>query len=301
MQTEVVPPFLFKSGDCRTNSVQHRSWGRIDADLVRRTGLEREETNIAPRRHLILLNLRGKSERGEHFIDARPTSFIPRRPGAILFIPAGCSWKGWEGGDATAAYLSVSVDPAFVADLFDQTPSRLLPTLSPDLGCEDAVMMNAARGIVGEVSHRNPLSHLMVESYVATIFAQLARRQRYVYPALKGGLASANLGRVLQRIDDELDSSLTLKQLASLAGLSIPHFCRAFRQSTGMAPYAFVIHRRVERARELLRNSQMTITEVALACGFSSSSHLSNVFRREAGTTPRKYRYSWQVNKGEMP
>jgi AraC-like DNA-binding protein len=141
----------------------------------------------------------------------------------------------------------------------------------------------------------------MVESYVATIFAQLARKQRYVSPARKGGLASANLGRVLQRIDEELDSNLSLKDLASLAGLSIPHFCRAFRQSTGFPPYALIIHRRIERAKALLRHSQMTITEVALVCGFSGSSHFSNIFRREVGTTPGEYRCFWQVDSSEVP
>ena len=299
MQNQTLRPAFFKSGDCRTISHQSKSWGPIHADLVRRTGLAREETDITSARHLILLNLRGKSERGEYFLDAKPAAFIPRKPGAILFIPAGCSWKGWEAGDATAAYLSISVGQAFVTDLFDQTLSSAPPSLSPDLGCEDAVIMNAARGIAEEVPQRYPLSALLVESYAATIFAQLARRQRYVPPVRKGGLASANLGRVLQRIEDELACDLSLAQLAALAGLSIPHFCRAFRQTLGSPPYTFIIRRRVEKAKEYLRHSPMTVTDVALACGFSSSSHFSNVFRREVGTTPQGYRGSWQDQSGE--
>lgn len=298
MQNQTVPPSCFKSGDCRTMSRQSRSWGPIHADLVRRTGLAREETDITSARHLILLNLKGNSKQGEHFLDARPADFIPRKPGAILFIPAGCRWKGWEAGDATAAYLSIAVDQAFVADLFDETLSSAPPSLSPDLGCEDSVIMNAARGIAEEVPQRSPLSSLLVESYAATIFAQLARRQRYVPPVRKGGLASINLGRVLQRIEDELACDLSLAQLASLTGLSIPHFCRAFRQTLGSPPYAFIIRRRMEKAKEYLRHSPMTITDVALACGFSSSSHFSNAFRREVGTTPQKYRGSWQDKAG---
>jgi hypothetical protein len=64
--------------------------------------------------------------------------------------------------------------------------------------------MNASRGIGVEIHERYPLSTLLVESYTATIFAQLVRKQRYAPPVRKGGLASANLSRVLQRIEDDL-------------------------------------------------------------------------------------------------
>ncbi|WEZ85832.1 AraC family transcriptional regulator (plasmid) [Rhizobium sp. 32-5/1] len=222
MQNHESLAAFFKSGNCRTFSRQRRSWGRVHADLVRRTGLAKEETDITSTRHLILLNLKGNSERGEYFLDGKPTAFVPRRPGAVLFVPAGCRWSGWEAGDATAAYLSISVERVFVTKLFERTLSSDLPSLSPDLGCEDSVIMNAGRAIAAELDGRYPLSTLIVESYAATIFAQLVRKQRYVQPARKGGLASANLARVLQRIEDDLATNLSLQQLAALAGLSIP-------------------------------------------------------------------------------
>ncbi|MDI5930237.1 helix-turn-helix domain-containing protein [Rhizobium leguminosarum] len=299
MPDQKSPPTFFKSGDCRTISHQRKSWGLVDADLVRRTGLAKEETDIKSTRHLILLNLKGNSDQGEYFLNAKPAAFIPRKPGAILFIPAGCRWKGWEVGDPTAAYLSISVDQAFVTKLFDRTLSGAPPWLSPDLGCEDSVIMNAARGIGAEIHERGPLSNLLVESYAATIFAQLVRKQKYAPPVRKGGLASANLSRVLKRIEDELAADLSLGQLAALAGLSVPHFCRAFRQTLGCPPYTFIIRRRVERAKEYLRQSSMTVTDVALVCGFSSSSHFSNVFRREVGTTPGEYRGAWKDKSRE--
>ncbi|QTG17193.1 helix-turn-helix transcriptional regulator (plasmid) [Agrobacterium tumefaciens] len=293
------PRPAFKSGDCRTISHQRKSWGLINADLVRRTGLAREETAITPSRHLILLNLKGTAERGEYYLNAKPAPFIPRKPGAILFIPAGCRWEGWEVGASTAAYLSISVDETFVTDLFNRSSSAAPASLLPELSCEDAVIMNAARGIGAEIHGRYPLSTLLVESYAATIFAQLVRKQRRVSPIRKGGLAPANLGRVLQRIEDELASDLSLGQLASLAGLSVPHFCRAFRQTFACPPHTFIIRRRVERAKECLRQTSMTITEIALASGFSSSSHFSNCFRRVVGTPPLAYRGSWKYDAGE--
>ncbi len=286
------PPPRFKSGSCRTIVHEQRSWRHVQADLVRRTGLDAEEIAVKSDRHLILLNLKGNSERGEHFLDERRTGFVSRRPGAVLFVPAGCHWKGWEAGASTAAYLSITIDPAFVADVFSRMATSTLPTLSPDLGCEDTIIMSAARGIGEEIGDHNPLSTMVVESYVATMFAQLFRRQKYVATTRKGGLAATNLNRVIEKIDDELTSDLPLGQLAALAGVSIPHFCRAFKQSIGCPPHAFIIRRRVERAKEYLRLSAMPITEVALLCGFSSSSHFANTFRRETGTTPQDFRSS---------
>ncbi len=294
-----APQPAFKVGDCRTASHEKRSWHHVEADLVRRTGLEKEETAITSSLHVVLLNVQGNSERGQYVIDGRNAGFVPRKPGAILFIPAECSWRGWEAGASTAAYLSILVKPAHVAELLARVPPGSLPSLSPDLGFEDPIIMNAARGIGAEIRDRNPLSTMLVESYTATIFAQLMRKQEYVAPVRKGGLASTNLNRVIQKIDDELTADLSLLQLAELCGLSVPHFCRAFRQTLGCPPYAFIIRRRIERAKDYLRHSSMPVTDIALSCGFSSSSHFSNTFRREVGTTPLGYRGTWPSKASE--
>lgn len=286
------PPSTFKVGKCRTVYHEQKIWRHVEANLVRRTGLDKEETEVAAGRHLIVLNVKGRSERGEHFLDEKRADFASRKPGAVLFIPAGCHWKGWESGASTAAYLSISVEPSFVTDVFSRMTSRALPKLSPDLCCEDAIIMNAARGIGDEINDRNPLSTMLVESYVATMFAQLFRRQKYAPPVQKGGLAGVPLRRVIEKIDGDLTADLSLSELANIAGLSIPHFCRAFKQTLGCAPHAFIVQRKIERAKEYLRLSTMSVTDVAFLCGFSSSSHFSNTFRREAGVTPQAFRNS---------
>ncbi len=282
---------VFKQGQCRVTSHQQRTWRTARVDLVRRTGLDKEETALVSDHHLLLLNLRGNSERGDYFLDNRRAGFVARKPGAILFIPAGCSWHGWEIGASTAAYLSIMVHPAQLTSL--TTPPITLPTLSPDLGFEDQVIMNAARGIGAEICERNSLSGMLVEAYVATIFVQMMRRQERFQNFFKGGLAAADLSRVVQKIEEGLAENVTLSQLAAVAGLSVPHFCRAFKRSFGCPPYEFIIRRRIERAKEHLRHSEMTITDIALACGFSTSSHFANSFRRQVGTTPQMYRAAW--------
>jgi transcriptional regulator GlxA family with amidase domain len=101
------------------------------------------------------------------------------------------------------------------------------------------------------------------------------------------------VARLIDRIEATLDQSVTVAELAAEAGFSVHHFCRAFGQSTGWPPHTYIIRKRVERACELLRSSNMSITEIALACGYSSSSHLSASFRKETGTSPTLYRDSW--------
>jgi AraC-like DNA-binding protein len=287
-QTDIT---MFKTGVCRTISHESRSWDRVKADHVRRTGLAKEETSFTSRQHTFLLNLKGSSERGEYFLDGRPAEFVPRKPGSILFIPAGCNWKGWEIGASSAAYLSISVDPGLIAELLGRHLTDHQSSFFPELGCEDPVLANAARGIGAEVKDRNPMSSLLVESYTATLFVQLLRRQRHIpNPRRAGGLPPASLRRILERIREDLAADLTLSQLADLTGLSVPHFCRAFKQTMGCPPYAFVIRQRIERAKEHLHRSEMSVTEIALACGFSSSSHFANTFRREVGMPPLAYR-----------
>ncbi|MCI0569454.1 MAG: AraC family transcriptional regulator [Myxococcaceae bacterium] len=103
---------------------------------------------------------------------------------------------------------------------------------------------------------------------------------------LRGGLSPAALRRVQLFVEANLGRPLHLQDLAQRSGLSPFHFARAFKQSMGVTPHAFVQQRRVERARELLRTSDRSLGEVALETGFSSQSHFTTVFRRVTGLTP---------------
>lgn len=290
-----TPSHMFKKGNCRTVIREQRSWGDVRADLVKRTGLEKEETALATESHLILLNLQGSAERGEYFLDGRRADFRRRRPGAVLFVPAGCQWSGWEEGASTAAYLSIAISSQFVDTLGRGMSPHPRPHLSPDLGFCDPIIMQAARGIGAEIGEKTPYGSLLVESYAATIVAQLFRRMNYMPRPIRGGLSPGVMNRLIERIDAELASEISLSFLAGLAGVSVPHLCRAFKQTTGMPPHAFVHQRRLERASEHLRHTAKSLTDIALACGFSSSSHLSNAFRKAFGMTPGSYRTSWPI------
>jgi AraC family transcriptional regulator len=93
-------------------------------------------------------------------------------------------------------------------------------------------------------------------------------------------------------MEGHLDRDIRLNELACEAGLSSSHFIRSFRRSTGKSPYQFLLHRRVERAKLLMRDDRVSLTEVALASGFADQHHLARVFGRVTGETPSSYRRS---------
>ena len=104
------------------------------------------------------------------------------------------------------------------------------------------------------------------------------------------GLSRERLKRVRDYIEAHLDNRLTLTDLARVACLSPYHFSRSFKQSIGIGPQRYVIQRRLERAKAMIRRTNQPLAEIAQQVGFADQSHLTSIFRRETGVTPGRYR-----------
>ena len=109
---------------------------------------------------------------------------------------------------------------------------------------------------------------------------------------VRGGLPPGTLRRVREFIEAHLDGTVTLQALATVAGLSMYHFARAFKQSEGVTPHAYLVTCRVRRAQSLLAATDLPLADIALACGFSDQGHCARRFREHFGITPRSYRWS---------
>ena len=105
------------------------------------------------------------------------------------------------------------------------------------------------------------------------------------------------LKRVIDYIDASMSSKITSRDLAAVAGLSRMHFASQFRAATGLRPHEFLLKRRIRRAEELMRDTTMTIMEIAFAVGFQTQAHFTTVFKRFAGSTPRH----WRVGNHMLP
>jgi len=90
-----------------------------------------------------------------------------------------------------------------------------------------------------------------------------------------------------------MEHELTLLEMAQSVELSTAHFSRMFRKSTGETPHQFVLRNRIERAKEMLREAEMRVLDVAVACGFKTQQHFARVFRHVCGISPKEYRLEW--------
>ena len=105
-----------------------------------------------------------------------------------------------------------------------------------------------------------------------------------------GGLALWQERRARELIANALGSEISLAQIAGECGLSMSHFCKAFKVSTGLTPHGWLQQCRLDRARRLLQQSTHSLAEVAVLCGFADQSHFSRIFRRKTGLTPGRWR-----------
>jgi AraC family transcriptional regulator len=135
------------------------------------------------------------------------------------------------------------------------------------------------------------VDHLECEGLSLALLARLLRLSERGVAAARGrGLDSAQLGRVIDRMSDSLESGVSVAELADLVGVSAFHFSRLFKARVGEPPHAHLIRLRVERAKSLLRsNRTASPASVAAMCGFSDQAHLTRHFKRLVGTTPARF------------
>jgi AraC family transcriptional regulator len=105
-----------------------------------------------------------------------------------------------------------------------------------------------------------------------------------------GALPRARLRAVVEYIEGHLTAGLRLEQMAAVARLSVYHFAHQFKRATGLPPYQYIIMRRVERAQHLLRESDLSLAEVAVRAGFPDQSALCRQFKHLVGVSPRRFR-----------
>jgi AraC-like DNA-binding protein len=107
-----------------------------------------------------------------------------------------------------------------------------------------------------------------------------------------GGLSPSAMRRVRDYVELHLSEAIELSTMAAAAGLSMHHFARQFKQSAGVTPHRYVTQKRLELAQALLTKTELPVSEIAYAAGFSDQSHLARHFRHVLRTTPRAFRDS---------
>ena len=212
-------------------------------------------------------------------------------PGKLCVLPAGHESAWVINGEIRLAHLYVSPEQFAqgCVTLLDREPREL--QLRENTFLDDARQTERFRHLINlnwhEPGERLLTSSLAHEMLSHALLSQVGLRDGL---RLKGGLAPHARRRLVEFIEANLSEALSLGQLAGLCALSEYHFARMFRESFGLPPHRYVLARRLERARQLLRETLQPLGDIALECGFASASHFTNRFRQHMGATPGVYR-----------
>ncbi|NEU99605.1 helix-turn-helix transcriptional regulator [Bradyrhizobium uaiense] len=213
------------------------------------------------------------------------------RDGTVSIIPAG-SMSRWDIyhpmdiiqlylPDATLKRVALEANIITPHDLVERTAHPDLVTSRLLVSAADTVQDNEALDNL----FRQQLSDLLATRMLSAHTGQSALH----HPAL-GGLSPAVLRRAIERLQSDSDEDVSLAALASDSGLSRFHFCRAFKESTGLTPHNWLRRYRLEQAMIMLRDSNNSVAQVATTLGYASQTAFAAAFRKLTGETPSDWR-----------
>ena len=211
-------------------------------------------------------------------------------PGGIYVKPKelACTYF-WQATPAVVLYLSLapSLIEQVVAEMGRHDPRHV--EIVKQFNIHDPLIEQIGLSLVGELESGGVAGRVYAESLAWTLVLHLLRLSSTasLLPASsQRRLTQRQLSIVKDYICDRIDQDMPLKELAVSIGMSVSHFCRLFKQSTGLAPHQYVIACRVERAKSLLLDEERTIAQVAHAVGFTDQSHLNRHFKHLLGIPP---------------
>ncbi|MGL4619178.1 helix-turn-helix domain-containing protein [Chroococcidiopsis sp.] len=198
----------------------------------------------------------------------------------------------WESDDR---FLRIRIASRFIqgvaGEALAMNPNRL--ELMPEFQIRDRQLEAIGMMLLAELQPKNSGSRLYIESLANVLAVHLLRQYASAKPQptiYAGGLPQHQLLQVLDYIHEHLHQDIKLADLADLLGISQFYLSHLFKQSLGTSPYQYLLGQRIERAKQLLKQTDRSITEIALMCGFHSHSRLSEQFRQLTGMTPRAFR-----------
>ena len=191
-------------------------------------------------------------------------------------------------------------------DLFFYLPADALHAIADDVNAprigdlnhssavvDDVTIRNLGRAVLPALSRPDQASQLFVDHILFALALHVAQTyggMRSLPQPMRGGLAPWQEKRAKEILTANIDGRIPLKEVARECGLSVSHFSRAFRRTIGAPPHGWLMAHRVEAAKAKLRDRRLSLSQVALACGFADQSHLTRVFTSIVGVSPGAWR-----------
>ena len=268
-----------------------------DVLLEEHSGTAVELEYVAPEEHVIVVQLKRTcvfdwKENGCY----RTTRL---QPGQASIFPAMVPFSSRTHD--TGGFLTMTLRQKFLRCASHElmsAPDAL--ELTPRLAVEDPLLNALGATLKTEVQSGYAGGRAYGEALAGTLAVHLVRHysNRRPQPAGEGTrLSRHQLRRAIDFMQDRLGENLSLNAVAAEAGLSVFHFARLFKQTTGLAPHQYLVQCRVERAKQLIIASTASTADIAQQVGFCDQSHLTVHFRRIYGITPKKFRAQMGLRK----
>ena len=261
--------------------------------LVSETGLQERTASIPSEKAFIIdLHLTPAGEQGcEIWVDDRYSRITAWPVGGIGIYDLECNPRTRNRGPVDWVHYHV---PRSTLDAFtDDAEIDSIDTLQCLHGTIDPVLHGMTNMILPSMQTHLVFSELFLDYFRLLFCAHLAHRYAPSPPKItryRGGLAPWQKRRATELLREHLDRSLSLVTLAHECGLSVSHFARSFRRSFGTSAHHYLLLQRVERAKVLLSNSVIPLSDAALQAGFSDQAAFSRTFKALVGTSPGQWR-----------
>ncbi|MEM5405049.1 AraC family transcriptional regulator [Paraburkholderia unamae] len=247
---------------------------------------------VEPMTHHVIMAYNGTVQRMERRTGRSAVSGT-FRPGVVIVIPEGSSsrWDIPKPVDVVQLYLPHATLERVANEADVATPVELLErTAQPD-AVTSRLLLSAADAVGGNEALDTLFRQQLIDLLATRLLAAHTGSPAAIQP-VRGGLAPKTLLRSVERLRSDSDADVSLAALASEAGLSRFHFCRAFKESTGLSPHAWLRQHRLEQAMNMLRDTEASVMSVAAALGYASQTAFTAAFRKLTGETPSDWRRS---------
>jgi AraC family transcriptional regulator len=249
------------------------------------------EYGFQARCHLLIAAELAERYDGETFVEGLPRSTLRDFTHKLTFVPAGHDFRGWQRPRALTRTTYFYIDPR--GPLADPALRFIEIEFKPRLFFYDRDLWETALKLKSLVENAGSMHRQYAEALGIVLTHELVRINGdggHREPVSRGGLAPWQQKRVAAYIEERVADDIPLATLAELARLSPYHFSRSFKRSFGMPPHRYHANRRIEWAKHLLANRELSITTIALDVGFSDTSTFTAAFHRLTGQTPSCYR-----------
>jgi len=262
----------------------------LGVSMSKLTGTDPLEFMIHPRSDYLLV-VRMSSQSKVRYDIGRGFRDCEMRHGHMLLYPAlerSCWWI-----ERPVQTVILSIPAQLLKRAWEQDREEPWPDMVEMCSFgRDSQVIQILATLASELDRTDQINSAYVESVVFQLNTHLVRQYSRAGGSVirHSGMSPSRLNKVLEYVAAGLEEQLRIAAMAQVAGISPYYFCREFKKTMGITPYGYIVQQRIDRAKALLQNTSMPITEIGAQLLFATPSHFTATFRKLVGCTPSVFR-----------